>query len=72
MFLNSSLHFIRLLSALHNLIGCRGNINSKFSKTVCFSRTISRLKVTYMFMVVATSLVVLFSSPESKAHKVSL
>ena len=27
---------------------------------VCFSRTINRLKVTYMFMALATSLVVLF------------
>ena len=26
--LNSSSHFIRLLSELLNLIGCRGNINS--------------------------------------------
>ena len=43
--LNSSPHFIRLLSELLNLIGCRGNINSSFSKKVCFSRTISRLKV---------------------------
>ena len=48
--LNSSPHFIRLLSELLSLIGCRGNINSLFSK----------LKVTYMFMVFATSLVVFF------------
>ena len=58
--LKSSPHFIRFLSELLNLIGCRGNINSKFSKNVCFSRTISRLKVTYMFMALATSLIVLF------------
>ena len=43
--LNSSSHFIRLLSELLNLIGCRGNINSEFLKKICFSRTISRLKV---------------------------
>ena len=43
--LNSSSHFIRLLSELLNLIGWRGNIYSKFSKKICFSRTISRLKV---------------------------
>ena len=30
-------------------------------KKVCFSRTISRLKVTYMFMTLATILVVLFN-----------
>ena len=30
-------------------------------KKVCFSRTISRLKVTYMFMTLATSFVVLFN-----------
>ena len=30
--LNSSPHFIRLLSEFFNLIGCRGNINSQFSK----------------------------------------
>ena len=58
--LNSSPHFIRLLSESLNLIGCRGNINSSFSKKVCFSRSISRLKVMYMFMVLATSLVVLY------------
>ena len=57
--LNSSPHFIRLLSELLNLIGCRGNINSEFSKKVRFSR-ISRLKVTYMFMALTNSLVVLF------------
>ena len=43
--LNSSSHFIRLLSELLILIGCRGNINSKFLKKICFIRTISRLKV---------------------------
>ena len=57
--LNCSPHFIRLFSELLNLIGCQGNINSKFSKKVCFSR-ISRLKVTYMFMALTNSLVVLF------------
>ena len=56
--LNSSPHFIRLLMELLNLIGCWGRIKSYFQKKVCFSRTISRLKVTYMFMVFATSLVV--------------
>ena len=40
--LNSSSHFIRLLLELLNLIGY---INSKFSKKICFSRTINRLKV---------------------------
>ena len=30
--LNSSSHFIRLLSELLNLIGCRGNINSLIFK----------------------------------------
>ena len=40
------------------MIGCRGKIKSQFSKKVCFSRTISRLNVTYMFIVFATSLVV--------------
>ena len=42
--LNSSPHFIRLLSELLDMIGCRGNIVN-FRKKVCFSRTISRLKV---------------------------
>ena len=43
-----------------NLIGCRGNIKSEFSKKkVCFSRK-SRLKVTYMFMSLTNRLVVLF------------
>ena len=57
--LNSSPHFIKLLTELLNLIGCRGKIKSYFSTKVCFSRAMSRLKVTYMFMVFATSLVVL-------------
>ena len=57
--LNSSPTFMRLLLELLNLIGCRGNINSEFSKKICFSR-ISRLKVTYMFMALTNSLVVLF------------
>ena len=42
--LNSSSHFIRLLLELLILIGCRGNIVN-FQKKICFSRTISRLKV---------------------------
>ena len=43
-----------------NLIGCRGNVKSEFSKQKsCFLR-ISRLKVTYMLMVLTNSLVVLF------------
>ena len=41
------------------LIGCRGSIKRIFKKKVCFSR-ISRLKVTYMFMALTNSLVVLF------------
>ena len=41
-------------------------LSTEFSKEmnsieVCFSRTISRLKVTYMSMTLATSLVVLFN-----------
>ena len=48
--MNSSPHFIRLLSKLLNLIGCRATL------IVNFQRTISRLKVTYTFMVFATSL----------------
>ena len=50
----------RLLISL-NLIGCRGNVKSEFSKKEedCFSR-ISRLKVTYMFMALTNSYVVLF------------
>ena len=51
---------VRLLPELLNLIGGRGNINSYFSKKVCFSRPKSKLKVTYMFMVFATCLVVFF------------
>ena len=43
--LNSSPHFIRLLSELPYFIGRWGNINSYFSKKVCFSRTLSRFKV---------------------------
>ena len=56
--LNNYPHFIRLLSELLNLIGCGGQ-DKKFilEKKVCISRTISRLKVTYMFM----RLVVLFN-----------
>ena len=50
---------IRLLSDSLNLIDCRGNIKSEFSKKVCFS-TKSRLKVTYMFIALTNSLVVLF------------
>ena len=50
---------MRLLSDFLNLIGCRGNIKSEFSKKACFSR-ISRLKVTYMFMAITNSLDVLF------------
>ena len=49
--LNSSPHFIRLLSELLNLICCRGKI--------CFSRTISRLKV-HQVHVYGISLVMLF------------
>ena len=59
--LNSFPHCIRLLSKSLNLIGCRGKIKVNFRKKVCFSRTISRLKVSYMFMTLATSLVVLFN-----------
>ena len=47
---------IRLLLDSLNLIGCR-KVN--FQKKACFSR-ISRLKVTYMFMALTNSLVVLF------------
>ena len=49
-----------ILSELLNLIGCGRNINGQFFEKVCFSKTISRLKVTYMFMALVTSLVVLF------------
>ena len=59
MFIQLFYTVIRLLSDSLNLIGCRGNIKSEFSKKVCFSR-ISRLKVLYMFMVLTNSLVVLF------------
>ena len=48
-----------MLSDSLNLTGCRGNVKSEFSKKACFSR-ISRLKVTYMFMALTNSLVVLF------------
>ena len=58
--LNSSPHFIRLLLELLNLICCQGNIKYLIFEKVCFSRTINRLKVTYMFMALATSLVVFF------------
>ena len=50
---------IRLLSDSLNLIGCRGNTKSEFTKKSCFSR-ISRLKVTYIFMALTNSLVVFF------------
>ena len=50
---------IRLLSDSLNFIGCRGNVKSEFSKKACFSR-ISRLKVTYIFIALTNSLVVLF------------
>ena len=53
--LNSSPHLIRLLSELLNLIGFQGNKNTSFSKKICFSRTIRRLKVCMVF---ATSLAV--------------
>ena len=43
--LNSSSHFIRLLSELLNLIGCRGNINSLIFENNLFLKNISRLKV---------------------------
>ena len=48
------------MSELLNLIGCGRNINGLFFEKVCFSKNFSRLKVTYMFMALATSLVVLF------------
>ena len=53
--LNSSPHFIRLLSELLNLIGCRGKIKSYLKKKKSVSQ------VTYMFMTLATSLVVFFN-----------
>ena len=57
--LNSSPHFIRLVSELLNLIGCWDNIKSEFSKKSLFLKK-RRLKVTYMFMALTNSLVVLF------------
>ena len=36
--LNSSPHFIRLLSDALNLIGCRGNVKSEFSKKKAVSQ----------------------------------
>ena len=57
--LNSSQHFKRHLPELLNLIGWPGQHKWVFFfKKVCFSRPISKLKVTYMFMVFATCLVV--------------
>ena len=61
--LNSSPHFIRLLSELPYLIGCLGNINSYFSKKVCFSRTLFKVGlkyIKYIFMALVTSLVMHF------------
>ena len=57
MFIEKFSTVIRLLSDSLNLIGCRGNIKSEFSKKVCFSRK-SRLKVTYMFMALTNKAVV--------------
>ena len=59
MFIEKFCTVIRLLSDSLNSTGCRGNVKSEFSKKACFSR-ISRLKVTYMFMALTNSLVVLF------------
>ena len=59
MFIEKFSTVIRLLLDSLYSIGCRGNIKSEFSKKACFSR-ISRLKVTYMFMALTNSLVVLF------------
>ena len=59
MFIEKFSTVMRLLSDSLNLIGCRGNVKSEFLKKACFSR-ISRLKVTYMFMALTNSLVVLF------------
>ena len=56
--LNSSSHFIRLLSELLNLIGCRGNINSLIFEKNLFLKNHKYIK--YMFMALVTSLVVLF------------
>ena len=50
---------IRLLSDSLNLIGCRGNIKSEFSKKSLFLKK-GRLKVTYMFIAFTNTLVVLF------------
>ena len=50
---------IRLLSDSLNLIGCRSSIKVNFQKKACFP-ILSRLKVTYMFMALTNSLVVLF------------
>ena len=61
--LNSSPHFIRLFDWLP------GQDKKLIFEKSLFPRTISRMKVTYMFMTLATSLVVLFSSPEPKAHR---
>ena len=43
--LNSSSHFIRLLLELLIIIGCQGNMIVNFLKKICFSRTLSKLKV---------------------------
>ena len=61
MFVENFSTVVRLLLDSLNLIGCRGNVKSEFSKKkkACFLR-ISRLKVTYMFMALTNSLVVLF------------
>ena len=61
MFIEKFSTVIRLLSDSLNLIGCRGNIKSIFSKKSLFLEK-SRLKVTYMYMFMAltNSLVVLF------------
>ena len=56
--LNSSSHFIRLLSELLNLIGCRGNINSLIFEKNLFLK--NHMYIKYMFMALVTSLVVLF------------
>ena len=50
---------ISLLSDSLNLIGCRGNIKSEFSKKSMFLKK-GRLKVTYMFIAFTNTLVVLF------------
>ena len=56
--LNSSSHFIRLLSELLNLIGCRGNINSLIFEKNLFLKNHKYIK--HMFMALVTSFVVLF------------